>query len=434
MTSFNADGFNESGFDERGFNADGFDVNGFDADGLDVNGYDDNGWDADGRNADGYDENGFDVDGLHEDGGYFHPVTRRTVDGDRRDCEGYDVHGRDRDGYDHDGYGEDGYDEYGRDCNGSSRCENGDCDDADCECQSSNNDELLCSSTDVIDETGWHSKVGLRRRVLIGFEFECRSRTTPNEAINPTSGVINRAYKEHVNHSTTGDGAIAKEDGSLGDSWGLEIVTVPMTLVEQRRVLHAAFPSGRFGGGGNGIGDGLGSVKAWSEPKCGMHVHVGRSSISSLTLGKMLCFMHDPKNVAFNVEIAGRLNTTYAAYREERAHVVQGHPKYVRDGKKYSALHVKDSTVEFRIFRPSTQLAVLIKNLCYAAAVRDYCTTAGIEDLTWQKFLAWMAQPENRKTYVELHRWLQKREGTVGDCYRKHVGPAKEAPVAAAAA
>jgi len=417
MTTFNAEGYDENGYDADGVNAEGFNAAGFDAEGYDADGYDADGWDS---------------DGLHVAGGYFHPDTGRTMGGGRRDPEGYDAEGWDRDGFNSEGYDASGYDIDGTDSNGRTRCENGDCDDCDCECQSSENDQLLSSDADVIDWTGWLSKRYKRRQVTLGFEFECRSRTTPNDAINPTSGAINRAYKEHVNHSTSGDGAIAKEDGSLDDDWGLEVVTVPMTLVEQRKVLHAAFPGGRFGGGSPlSVGLGSGSVMAWTETRCGMHVHVGRSSISDLTLGKMLCFMHDPDNVAFNVDIAGRLATKWAAYREERAHVVQGHPKHAGKSHKYSALHVKDSTVEFRIFRPSTQLPVLIKNLCYAAAVRDYCTSAGIADLTWQKFLVWMAQPENRKTYVELHRWLQKREGTVGDCYRKHVGPAKEAPVAA---
>lgn len=69
--------------EERHFDAEGFDQLGYNKEYFDRNGYDIDGWDKDGYNVSGYNE------------------------------RGYDRNGYNRYGYDADGYNKDGYDEYG---------------------------------------------------------------------------------------------------------------------------------------------------------------------------------------------------------------------------------------------------------------------------------------------------------------------------------
>jgi len=410
-------------FNPQGYNANGYDADGYDREGRDAEGYDREGFDEAGYDREGHDEAGFDADGIHSETGTEFGHTGRTRNGSRYNSQGCDRHGYDREGYNEEGYDASGYNCDGEDEYGNTRCDNGDCDDDCCElCHPSGGSDLLDYSDDVCEETGWTAS-SYAGQTTVAFEFECNSHDTANEAIEPTAGEFNAAYRACVNKTRSGRGAIAKRDGSLDDNSGLEVVTVPTTLAEMRLVLAKAFPSGKFGGG---------AVSAWRQDECGMHVHVGRRSITPLTLGKMLVFMHSPTNKAFCIEIAGR-NTHYAAYRPHRAMVKNGTPEYADQSDKYSSLHVKRKTVEFRIFRPSCRVTTILKNLCFCLAVREFCIGASINRLSWQDFLAWLAKPAHRATYAELHVWLRDRSGEFGDHYRSLVPPKKNPPATGSA-
>lgn len=395
--------FNEAGFNEAGFNADGYD-------------------------CDGYDPNGWDEDGLHRDTGTeFHPRTSRTLEGGLYDSEGFDRNGWDSEGYNREGYDSEGYNSEGEDDSGRSRCDNGECD-SDCSCHEQRRDErrsdLLDSDACVLEETGWLRHRYKASAPTVAFEFECISHDSANEGAEEIRTPFDRAYASLVHNTSTLEGSIAKEDGSLPDD-GLEFVTVPMLLDEHRKVLAEAFPRGRLGNG---------HVCAWDQKKCGMHVHVSRASLSNLTLGKMLCFMHTNFNVGFHVFIAGRMST-YATFVQHRSTVSTGHPSKACQGDKYSALNVKPYTVEFRIFRPSTRLETIAKNLCYCLAIRDFCRQSSLaqDALTWDKFLLWLGTTDARFTYRELDAWLRKQEDSngYGAYYRTHAKPGiKQKPAA----
>lgn len=393
-TEFNPDGYDRYGYDEDGFNRDGYNEDGYD--------------------ADGYDEDGWNEDGLHRDTDTEFGPNRRTRDGSRYNSEGYDADGYNDEGYNEEGYGRDGYNEDGEDQYGNSRCENGDCDDDYCSCHNSGSDNLLCSSTCVLRETDWLAHRYKPNAPTVAFEFECVSQSDANDAMESLLDAWNPAYKSLVGATRTGKGAICKEDGSLPENTGLEFVTVPMLLDQHRAVLRAAFRS-KFGDG---------CVSAWNYSKCGMHVHLARSSLSNLTLGKMLCFMHSPHNSPFHVAIAGR-HSSYAAFLPHRSEVSNGLPLKAAQSEKYSALNVKKSTVEFRIFRPSCRFETLLKNLCYVLAVRDFCrqSSASKFALGWEQFLSWLGHTDARLAYRELDAWLRASDSDYGTHYRSIAKP-----------
>jgi hypothetical protein len=353
-----------------------------------------------------YDRNGFHV--------YTH-IHRDT--GSRYDSEGYNSRGYDSEGYDREGYDSDGYDADNCDTYGNSRCDNGCCEDPDCEECGGSNDDLFSSDACVLDECGWIRSRYRASAPTIAFEFECYASEWANRSADEAAGYLlshwNPAYESCVGGTHTGEGAICKEDGSLQAGRGLEFVTVPMLLSEHREVLRKAFSS-KFGDG---------RVNAWSISKCGMHVHLSRASLTNLTLGKMLCFMHTLGNVGFHVSIAGR-HSTYAQFNAFNASVALGLPKRTRTDK-YSALNVKDYTVEFRIFRPSGRFDTLLKNLCYCLAVRDFCKQSSLstQALTWDRFLMWLGTTESRRTYHELDAWLRRQDDQYGTYYKLHAKP-----------
>jgi hypothetical protein len=391
--------FNDAGFDQHHLHRD-TDTE-FDESGRTINGtrYNVDGYDVDGYDVEGYDRNGYDEDG-------------------------YDSDGWDRDGYNTEGYDADGYDCDGQDSCGNTRCDNGDCDDDYCDCRTRGSDELLDSDACVLEETRWCQYRYKRTAQLVAFEFECIAHDCANDGAERLMVPFDEAYDELIGH-TAGCGSIAKHDGSLPTGKGVEFVTVPMLLDEHRRVLAKAFPGGRLGGG---------HVSAWNHTKCGMHVHLNRRSMGNLTLGKLLCFMHQSCNRSFHIDIAGR-ETTYAKFQGHRSFVSNGLPVKADHGEKYSALNIKPHTVEFRIFRPSTQLPTILKNLCYCLAAREFCVSVSAmrSSITWQEFLKWLGTTDARLRYRELDSWLRNRQSDYGMYYRAHAKPLpKPKPLGAA--
>ena len=393
--------------------------------------YDDNGFHVETRihrdtgteyDEEGYDHEGFDSDGWdsednHRDTGREFDLSCRTRSGSRYNSEGFNAAGYDDEGYDVEGYASDGYNRDGEDAYGNTRCANGDCDDEYCERCSGSSDDLLDSDACVLEETDWIRSRYRPTAPTVAFEFECYASSMANLSADDAAAFLlpnwDRAYKKCVNNTHTGSGAICKHDGSLQDGRGLEFVTVPMLLDEHRKVLRAAFSS-KFGDD---------RVSAWSITKCGMHVHLSRASLTNLTLGKMLCFMHNQSNIGFHVSIAGR-SSTYACFNTYNCRVSLGLPKNART-EKYSALNVKDHTVEFRIFRPSCRFETLLKNLCYCLAVRDFCKQSSLstQALTWDRFLTWLGTTDARRTYHELDAWLRRQADQYGAYYTLHAKP-----------
>jgi hypothetical protein len=404
---------------------------------------DEYGFDNDGVHSNGtvFDDSGFDQDGIHEDTGTEFNESGRTRSGGRfdqfgYDCEGYDRSGYNEDGYDSDGYDRDGYDEDGydcdgynednEDCHGNSRCENGVCEDCDCSCHEEGSDELLDYNACVLQETGWKPHRYKRTTPTVAFEFECIGHVDANTGARAIRQPFDKAYGQIVGGTISREGSIAKRDGSLPERTGLEFVTVPMTIDEHRNVLAAAFPNGRLGNG---------EISAWSKTQCGMHVHLARSSLSCLTLGKMLCFMHLPANVGFHIDIACR-STHYAAFPSHRSLVSTGLPSKADFGDKYTALNVKRNTVEFRIFRPSARTSSILKNLCYVLAVRDFCRQSSADRgrLNPEAFLTWLGTTDARFEYIELDQWLRTHDSAYGRMYvalaKPSIKPRKDKPAA----
>jgi hypothetical protein len=343
-----------------------------------------------------YDENGFDWEGLHPDTETaFHPTTRLTRDGNRRDDEGYDFNGRDAYGFDRDGYGRDGYNEDGEDCDGNTRCDNGDCDDDECEtCRPERGFEnhLLPYGEKVERVHGW--SMDPRVTLYAGHEFEMYSRREDYSDVEDTLTQLNDLYATLAPLTRTRRCAIAKHDGSLGE-WGFETVTVPLTDAQ----MYGIFTKFKT------LGDG--GCAAWNRgDEVGHHVHLSRAAIAPLTLGKMLVFMNAEANREFLTAIAGRDCRTYAKFATKK--LTDG-----RNHDRYEVLNVTNKTVEFRLFKSNLRSEAILKNHEFCKAVLAFCegeshgfgvVASALDPLHWTRFRAFVAA--NRGSYAYLHRFL----------------------------
>jgi hypothetical protein len=189
---------------------------------------------------------------------------------------------------------------------------------------------------------------------------------------------------------------VLARDGSLGES-GIELITNPYTLDYHSRVfgwkelLKPAIA--------------VGACAGKYVTSCGMHVHVNRAAISPLTLGKALIFVNSDANRGLIERVAQRASNAYT-------HLI---PKKMADGRrantsKYEAMHLTDSTVEFRIFRGNLRADRILKNIEFCHSVFGYVQTISARSgsYDYRPYLKFLV--ENAKLYPNLVAFLREND------------------------
>jgi hypothetical protein len=367
-TLYDTDGYNESGFDAEGYDREGYNASGYDSAGYNEDGYNEEGYDRR-----GYNSHGFDEDGTHQNGTVF-DEWGHTVDGDEYDSEGFDCNGYDEDGYDRDGENSDGQ---SREAEGF-------------------DNELYSYESDVLDECGWLIRAGQEKELLAGHEIEMYSDDVEIDDVHHVARQLSAAYKQHDPQTSFGGCSIGKHDGSL-DEGGFETVTVPLT----REQTYGVFESFDV------LGDG--TCSAWSKgQEVGHHIHVSRSAITPLTLGKLGVFMNLPANRKFLTAIAQR-PPVYNSF-EDGKKLTRPRP-FMR----HSVLNVTGETVEFRLFKSNLKTRCILKNYEFCIAAIKFCRSTSHRSLNRLDFIRFVAA--NRKEFGYLHTFLLNQE-TWAETYR----------------
>jgi len=234
-----------------------------------------------------------------------------------------------------------------------------------------------------IDDTGAYSRhpVGNTMYAGVELELECADTTHRDLAAERVKAALG-----HV---------IICEDGSLRN--GFEIISAPMTLTAQRALWRKLTPEVTRGLRG-------------TPSTAGMHVHVSRAALTPLQIGKMVVFLNASVNYRFITAIAGRESSSYC-----RRHADKGEPHLLAQNwnnqrNRYDALNLCNrATVEFRIFKASTQRERVLKNVEFCFALAAYARYASINALTAREFCLWLTQPAQRKEYPLLVKFLQAR-------------------------
>jgi len=221
-------------------------------------------------------------------------------------------------------------------------------------------------------------------RVLYGVELEVESR----DYISVMGAQWARTHLSDMY-------CVFKSDGSLGPG-GFEIVTRPDSLAVHKREWAAFFAS-----------DPARTLASWSTGRCGMHVHISKSGLSSLQLGKMLCFLNEPMNERMIVKIAGRRSERWCQIAKKKISDCN-HPQ-----ERYVALNITRHTAEVRIFKGTLSMAGFFKNLEFCEALVKFTAPAerSIADATnYGAFCRWLSY----KDYPNLYAFLV-RKGFVTD-------------------
>lgn len=269
-------------------------------------------------------------------------------------------------------------------------------------------DSLRGYSTNILDVfDGFKTLPNENDSLFLGIELEVntRSKWERCEAVESFTQCLDRY-------------AICKEDGSLDDSEGFEIVTIPATLAYHKKALESFFRKN----------DKHEYVSSWNRKECGMHVHIGLETISPLVLGRMLVFVNDEKNEEFLSLVAGRpvnRNAPWAATKH----------KTLRSGvnpekEHYEALSVSRSTsgktCELRIFKGNVAKAGVLKNIEFAHALVMFAKQSGNRKISISDFVSFVKEPRNRKEYANLYSFFLRNE-YIKEAKQKAVSFVKEA-------
>ena len=195
-------------------------------------------------------------------------------------------------------------------------------------------------------------------------------------------------------HRNLKDHAIFKRDGSLDN--GIEICTRPASIDIQTTEFRKMFE------------DTACMDTLVVEKTCGMHVHVEKKKLSSLTLGKLTLFMQAKKNKEFLETIAERQSNSYTRTGTDLS-VTSVH-RGVASGDRYQALNLTNqNTIEFRIFKTPEEYGSFLKNMEFIDAITTFAmpATSGIQDVHYESFLNFVKN--NRKTYTELYSFTKER-------------------------
>ena len=199
--------------------------------------------------------------------------------------------------------------------------------------------------------------------------------------------------------STTMDNfALCKHDGSLNN--GFEIVSAPATISALKEG-WTKFCEANYSD----------QLSSWHTETCGMHIHVDRTSLTPLEIGKLLVFVNGKANARFMESIAGRDSRQWSVKK------FKGIKDALQRSDKYEALAThKPKTIEFRVFRGNIAKQGIMRNIEFVDALCNFVRTVGMDKdtdtvnrLSYTNFVSYMNTSENKGSYPYLFSWLVRK-------------------------
>lgn len=257
-------------------------------------------------------------------------------------------------------------------------------------------------------------------RVLLGMELEMEVGDDWDK--DSRAGLI----LDNIGDYTDEDGlkhtyCLMEQDGSLDN--GFEMVT-GYTGLDVHKAQLQYFKQKTKG------------MKSHDTSTCGLHVHVCKSSMTTLHGAKLVLFINDPANLSLVKSIARRDASGYAKMQNKKedkhwlkdsVHSSKHKEDQLRrlNSDRYEALNFRnDKTVEFRLFKGTLKYETMVSCLEFAFACWHFTAQASTSELTTEKFLEFICLPENRKDTRFLRAYLKDKGYSLADNLRKTLTPA----------
>ncbi len=217
---------------------------------------------------------------------------------------------------------------------------------------------------------------------LLGVELEYE--LIKNSSLKETLFLLHKNLKNH---------AIFKRDGSLTN--GIEICTRPASLDIHEGEFKKMFD------------EPLLEKRLQVLPSCGMHVHIDKSKMSALALGKLISFIQNKENQKALQKIAGREANTYSKLGTN--HSITSLHRGTAQSDRYQGINLQNAeTSEIRIFRTPKDFPTFMKNMEFVSALSEYVQpcNSGVKENTFDHFLHFVNK--NTSTYKELSKFIKQ--------------------------
>jgi hypothetical protein len=257
-------------------------------------------------------------------------------------------------------------------------------------------------------------------RVLLGLELEMEVHDDYDKDTRAgliLEGISDFRDEDGIRHTY----CLMEEDGSLDN--GFEMVTAYTGLDVHKNQLQYFKQKTR-------------GLKSHDTSTCGLHVHVCKSSMTTLHGAKLVLFINDPANAQLVKAIARRDASGYAKLqnKKEDKHWLKDSVHSSKDkayqlcrlnSDRYEALNFRnEKTVEFRLFKGTLKYETMISCLEFAFACWHFTASASANELTTEKFLEFICLPENRKDTRFLRAYFKEKGYKLADNLRKTSAPA----------
>ena len=261
-------------------------------------------------------------------------------------------------------------------------------------------------------------------RVLLGLELEIEvadDYCKDSKAGELIDGMSDYRDEDNIRHTY----CLMEEDGSLDH--GFEMVTAYTGLDVHKAQLQYFKQKSK-------------GLTSHNTSTCGLHVHVCKSSMTTLHGAKLVLFINDPANIKLVGDIARRTDASYSQIKNKKddKHWLKDsvHSSSDRSAQlqrlnadRYEALNFKnEKTIEFRLFKGTLKYETMIACLEFSFACWHFTAHASTNELTTEKFLEFICMPENRKDTRFLRAYLKEKGYALADNFRKAL--AVSAPVA----
>lgn len=202
----------------------------------------------------------------------------------------------------------------------------------------------------------------------------------------------------HICSVANDHGFLPERDGSLNETFSVEIVAPPMPLKKFRNGNWKTFLDavrGKAQGWGCGTGYGI-------------HVSIGRKNITALQQAMFIRFFNTDDNQAFCEKIAGRRHNTWASYSER--HPWKLATRHGMGTTRYAAAAIRGpERIEVRIFRSTLKFSSFLKNVQFVAALLDFVRHTSLSCLGKHYFKAFITEPSRSNRYRELIQFIEQK-------------------------
>lgn len=191
-----------------------------------------------------------------------------------------------------------------------------------------------------------------------------------------------------------------KYDSSIDDN-GFEIVTHPMSRRVVDEWLHTDFYEGI---------NALRESANVTNKGCGVHIHINRSAVGELTYAKLFLLLNLTKGESNWKFLQAITNRTYDNLRRwaNPDNVFQSSTPWSKHLDKYYALNTcHENTLEFRIFKGSTDPDMIMSYLDFVDSVVTFCANTPINKISWGEYIEYFKL--NKYKYPYLNKRLFKK-------------------------